>query len=75
MRVATAFVTILLVIIGSLALIGPLGVLAGPGGVVHALSQTPRNAISASLAAATVIALIQAIALAYAARAQARWRG
>jgi hypothetical protein len=75
MRVATAFATILAVIIGSIALTGALGIFAGPGGVAHALSQTPRNAISVPLAAATVIGLLQAVALAYAARAQARWRG
>jgi len=73
-RLATSFGAILGVIVVSIAVAGPLGVLAGPGGVADALGASPANTITAGLAAASGITLLQAAALAYETRRLARWR-
>ncbi len=74
-RMATSFALVLLVVLGSLALTGTLGVAAGPGGAAHALEHTPRDRVSLHLAAACLITALESAGLAYAARRQSRWRG
>lgn len=75
LRVATAFATVLVVLIGSIAVARPLEVVAGPGGVARALSNTPNGRVSGALIAACAVAVSEAGLLGYAARLQARWRG
>jgi hypothetical protein len=75
MRPATAFAVILAVLIASIALARPLEVVAGPGGVARALSNTPDGQVSGQLLAACGIVAAEAGLLGYAARAQSRWRG
>jgi hypothetical protein len=75
MRPATAFTVILAVLIASIAVAQPLEVVAGPGGVARALSNTADGQVSGELILASVIAVGEAGALAWAARAQSRWRG
>jgi hypothetical protein len=75
LRTATAFTVILAVLIASIAVAAPLEVVAGPGGVARALSNTPNDQVSASLVVACAIAFVAAGALGYAARVQSRWRG
>jgi hypothetical protein len=74
-RMATSFAVVLLVVLGSLALTGALGVFAGPGGAAHALEHTPRDRVSLDLALACGLTAVESAGLAYAARRQSRWRG
>lgn len=74
-RPATAFAAIIAFTIGSIELARPLGALAGPGAVARALSRAPANTISTQLALATLVCVVETIALAYGARRLARWRG
>ncbi len=66
---------ILAVLIASIAVAHPLELVAGPGGVARALSNTANDQISDKLIVASVIALGEAGVFAWAARVQARWRG
>jgi hypothetical protein len=74
-RVASAFGAILGVIVLSIASATPVGALAGPGGIANAIGSSPPNTITAGLAAACAVTLLEASAVAVATRSLARWRG
>ncbi len=75
MRPASAFIVILAVLIASIAVAQPLQLVAGPGAVARALSNTADGQVSGKLLLAGAIALGEAGVFAWAARAQARLRG
>ena len=74
-RAATALAATLGLVIASIALAGPLGVFAGPGGIASALAKAPDNHVTAALAASVAITLAETAAVAFAARRLVRWRG
>jgi hypothetical protein len=74
-RPAAAFAVVVSALVASLALAGPLGPLAGPGGVATALGNAPNDRLTTGEVVAWVVTFAQAAALAYTARRLVRWRG
>jgi len=75
MRAATALAGTVGLVVASIALVGPLGVFAGPGAVASALSEAPNDQVTLALAEAAAITLAEAALLALTARRLVRWRG
>jgi hypothetical protein len=74
-RAATAFAATIGLVLISIALVGTLGPVAGPGAVAEALSATPNDHISLAVLGACAVTLAQAAALALTARRLQCWRG
>lgn len=72
-RPATAAATIFAVLIALIALGGPLGAAAGPGGAAQAYADA--DGISGRLLLAVAVTVVEAAALTLAARRAARYRG
>jgi hypothetical protein len=74
-RLATAFAVILAAVMATVALSGPLGPVAGPGGAAKAFSDARRGAVSGGLVIAVAVTLAEAALVVGAARITARRRG
>jgi hypothetical protein len=74
-RASTAFAATTGLVLISLALAGTLGPVAGPGAIAEALSATPNDHVSLTVLGTCAVTLVQAAALALAARRLQRWRG